>query len=601
MSIKKTHKELERFIESVNPYAGRVGLAYARVSGRRQETEGSGLDSQEKRCLDDLLSQNIPHHKTFRDTFSGGGDFMKRPAMRALLTYIDANPHKKFVVVFDDLKRFARDAMFHFKLKIEFKKRDVLLRCLNYKFDDSDEGQFVELIMSGQAELERKQNRRQVIQKMKACLERGYEPFARRRGYDRIKDHTGSKTLVPNKEGLLIKQALEKFAKGDFIRKVDVARFLHKQGYWKHSKRSAEDYLDDVSDMLNDVFHAGYIEYPDWGVSRRKGVHKGVISLDTFELIQKRLHKEETKARIRIDTSPEFPLRGLVLCPECQQKLTGTFSKGRTKRYPYYYCQAKGCGLYSKMIARDCVERDFRELLRQYRLKEDVSDVAELTFERVWKDEVSGFRQQQVLKTKQRESTEQKVRDLTELVRTARSEMLKNTYEAQLEEAAKDLDGLSREQNIDLKVPYRTALNKSIGMLKNPISIWDTVDTVEKHRLFFFLFDARLAYSKTVGYRTANKLATARVFEEFCDQNSADVDRSGFEPLTPSLQMRCSTTELTARAQKCIIKTFRVIAVVLLYGFKGRYRNLKITLVWRINRSGRLRTGTTSSALRSSR
>jgi len=40
---------------------------------------------------------------------------------------------------------------------------------------------------------------------------------------------------------------------------------------------------------------------------------------------------------------------------------------------------------------------------------------------------------------------------------------------------------------------------------------------------------------------------------------------------------------------------------VLLYGFKGRYRNLKITLVWRINRSGRLRTGTTSSALRSSR
>ena len=541
MSTKRIHKEIRQFVEKEYPYAGRVGLPYVRVSSKRQEVEGSGLDSQEKRCLDDLERAGIPYEKTFRDTFSGGGDFMKRPAMRELLTYIDANPHKRFVVVFDDLKRFARDAMFHLKLKMEFKKRDVLLRCLNYEFDDSEEGEFVELIMAGQAELERKQNRRQVIQKMKACLERGYEPFARRRGYSRAKDPVAGKILVPNEDGLLIKQALGRFAAGDLVRKVDVARYLYERGYWKRSKRPPEDYIDDVSELLTDVFYAGYVEYLPWGVSRRKGTHKGIISLETYELIQKRLRKEDAGARIRVDTSPEFPLRGLVLCPECGQKLTGTYSKGRTKRYAYYYCQTKTCSLYSKMLPRDQVEQDFNKALTKYRLKDDVTELVALTFERVWKEETADFRKQQVLKVRLREDAQQKIRDLTEMTRTAKTEALKRVYEAELEMAVKELDTLPGELNTDLKVPYRTALNKATGMLKNPISIWDTVDTVEKHRLFFFLFDARLAYSKTDGYRTANELAISRMFEEFCDENSDDVDRTGFEPATPTLQMWCST------------------------------------------------------------
>ncbi len=61
-------------------------------------------------------------------------------------------------------------------------------------------------------------------------------------------------------------------------------------------------------------------------------------------------------------------------------------------------------------------------------------------------------------------------------------------------------------------------------MLKNPISIWDSVDIHEQHRLFFFLFEARLSYSKIDAFRTANELSTTRLFEEFSDENSADVD-----------------------------------------------------------------------------
>ncbi len=80
-----------------------------------------------------------------------------------------------------------------------------------------------------------------------------------------------------------------------------------------------------------------------------------------------------------------------------------------------------------------------------------------------------------------------------------------------------------------------------MGLVKSPYKVWRKIDVLEQQNLFFFLFDEKLAYSKTEGYRTTNIPTAARLFEDFVVSNSASVDRTGFEPATPSLQMRCST------------------------------------------------------------
>ncbi len=511
MKLKKTFQNIEK----ANPYEDRVGLVYVRVSSKKQESEGHGRQSQEERCKRDLISIGIPHQKTFPDTYSGGGDFMNRPAIRELLTYIDAHPHKKFLVVFDDLKRFARDTEFHLKLRAAFRSRDVKLRCLNYNFDESPEGMFAETVFAAQAELERHQNRRQVIQKMKARLELGYYCFGNKRGYKLIKDPAHGRLLVPTRDGLILKEALEGFSNGRFTRKVDVARFLFEKGFWK--KRIPERYTDEVSAILQDVIHCGDVEYLPWGVSRRMGKHKGIISRETFELIQKRLNREVAKVRPRANISPEFPLRGLTVCSGCGEKLTAAFCKGK---YPYYYCVAKGCPLKSKSLARKDVEKDFKALLERNRLREDVGEVVNLMYERVWSQEVFEYRLQEGMKKGRLEDLQQKIRDLSDMVRKARSEHLKKVYETQIEETAVELEKLESElQKSDLGVPYRTALGKATGLLKNPIGIWNSVDVMEKHRLFFFLFEKRLEYVKGEGFRTGNSLATTRLFEEFAEQN----------------------------------------------------------------------------------
>jgi DNA invertase Pin-like site-specific DNA recombinase len=111
----------------------------------------------------------------FHDDVSGGGDFMQRPGMVAMLRFMEA--HDGYVVIFDDLKRFARDTIFHLKLRQELAAYGATVECLNFKFEDTPEGQFLETVIAAQGQLERLQNRRQTLQKMKARLERGYYVF----------------------------------------------------------------------------------------------------------------------------------------------------------------------------------------------------------------------------------------------------------------------------------------------------------------------------------------------------------------------------------------------------------------------------------------
>lgn len=142
-------------------------IIYCRVSSERQVNEGHGLDSQEKRCRDYAKNKNYQIEAIFLDEGVSGGLF-ERPAMRKLIEYLDAHTFDKFVIIFDDLSRFARDLSVHLKLKTELTSRGAKFECLNFNFEDSPEGEFIENVIASKAQLDREQNRRQVIQKQKA-------------------------------------------------------------------------------------------------------------------------------------------------------------------------------------------------------------------------------------------------------------------------------------------------------------------------------------------------------------------------------------------------------------------------------------------------
>ncbi|MHA3976478.1 recombinase family protein [Halovulum sp. GXIMD14794] len=272
----------------------------------------------------------------FPDDASGGGDFINRPGMVALLSYLDAQADKDYVVIFDDLKRFARDTEFHIKLRREFQTRGARIECLNFELDDSPEGKFVETIFAAQGELEREQNRRQVIQKMKARVENGYWVFAPPVGYKYAEDRVHGKIMVRDEPiASILAEALEGFASGHLQSQAEVKRFLEGKPALPKDTPVGEIRWQRVQRILSHLTYTAYVEAPKWGVSARRGHHEPIISLETFERIQERV-QGKAKAPARKDISEDFPLRGFVLCDDCGEPMTSCWSKGRSKHYPYF-------------------------------------------------------------------------------------------------------------------------------------------------------------------------------------------------------------------------------------------------------------------------
>jgi site-specific DNA recombinase len=507
-------------------------IIYCRVSSERQANEGHGLDSQENRCRQYANQKGYEVVEVFRDSFTGGGDFMKRPAMSGLLSYVGKNAHKRYVVIFDDLKRFARDVAKHWELRHLFEKLGIELESPNFEFkNDSEEGWLNETVNAVFNEYDRRTNKRQVVQKMKSRLELGYWTFGSKKGYTIVKQSEHGKIAVPNDDGKILAQAIEGFANGIYVRKIDVCKFLVEKGFW--TKQIPERYIDKLTYLLKDSFYAGFIEYPEWEVSRRVGKHMGIISLETYEMVQKRLGKLDFGKRIRKDISDDFKLRGLLVCDDCQSHLTGAWTKGRNKRHPYYLCQNRDCPSCGKSIKRSDVEDKFSELLIKTKLRKDVSILVDTVFDRTWEDEVKNFTHNQNVSVSTMKELEGKIASITNLILSSNSDILRKIYEGQIEGFGKEIEEINSNVNLDLKtddIPYRTALNKVTGLLKSPYSIWVYLSTKEKQDLFYFIFEQKLPYSKKDGYRT-DKIPTAiRLFEDFVNQNTHGVEMAGIEP-----------------------------------------------------------------------
>ncbi len=508
--------------------ANTKALGYCRVSSLTQATDGHGLDSQEHRCRTFAEQKGLEMVKVFRDSHTGGGDFWQRPAMRELLEYVDAHPTERFTVIFDDLKRFARDIQFHWKLRTEFSARGITPACLNFNFEDTPEGGFIETVMAAQGELERKQNRRQVMQKQKARMELGYWPFAARKGYTSVKDPLHGKICKPNAGGEILAEALALFENRTLLRKVDVARFLVEKGFWTGQK--PERYIDKVSHILQDPFYCGDMEYPAWQVKRRTAKHVGIITKDTFERIQKLIRRETTLKRIRWDISPEFRLRGLILCDHCGNHLTAAWSK---KTFPYYICHTKECERYGKSIRRDDIEGQFDILLQQNTLKPEIGTVVGLVFERVWAQEINTMKVEVLNQEGEIRMLQDKVLQLTDAALNAKSAQVKAVYEQQIETTADEINEIKSRSPLvptDLAIPYRTALDKATGLLKSPYKIWQNLNVVEQHSLYYFVFEEKLRYNQVSGYRTEKSSSAIRLFEDFVSKNSLDVEMGGIEP-----------------------------------------------------------------------
>ncbi len=510
-------------------------VIYCRVSSEKQVREGNGLDSQEHRCRAYAASLGLEVENVFRDEGISGGLF-DRPAMKDLVKYLDKNWQKKYIVIFDDLKRFARDVEVHLKLKAELRARDAQLKCLNYNFDDSAEGEFVETIFAAQNQLERKQNKRQVCQKMKARIERGYWCFFAPTGYEYRKDKEHGKLLFPIRPITnLIAEGLNDFANNRLHGQTDLQKFYQSKNLHKLIG-TKQIHLQFIKRIITETLYAGLVEYPEWGIPRRQGHHQRIISEDTFNKIQAKIKKPERKPR---DTDQlEFPLRRIVTCDFCGKTMTGSCnrSKNPNKYYSHYTCNNKECTANPKNITASKVENEYVALLDSIKTEKEVLEMMKVVAMRIWEKKNKDISDLRADREKDIDDIEKQIDEYVSLIPTTKSDSIRARYEAKIEGLDQRVKDLKKELENKKDPNFEEVLNLALKLLGTPAKTWKKSDLKTKIQIHNLIFEENPRYSANKGFGTPKLSLPFYIKRYVIGQNDGMVEVRGVAPLSKRLK-----------------------------------------------------------------
>ena len=517
-----------------------AALLYVRVSSKKQEDEGDGSGSQEHLCRRHAAKLGVPVEAVFYDSKSGFHNFMTRPGMVGVLKHLKSNRRKRYVVIFDDLKRLARRTRFYWELRDTFDEYGAVVASPNFRFDNTPHGRHHETITVSHGELEREENRIQVIQKMTSRVERGYAVTRAPIGYQYKKVKGSGSVLVPDETfAPIVREALEGYASRRFEIQAEVQRFLESHPEWprnRSGKRTDRVNETRVTAMLRNPVYAGLISAPYWDVSMRKGLHEPLITIETHNRIIARLDGDK-RAPARKDLSKDFPLRGFVHC-SCGSPLTASWSRGsKGGLYAYYLCPKRGCEVYGKSIQRAKIEGEFEALLKTLSPSADLFHLAVATFKRAWdmRSEHSASRVQAL--RAQLKDTEGQIEMLLDRIVEAKTQLVAHALEERVEKLTKEKLALA-EKIASGGQPLKSfdqSLRTALTFLSNPWKLW-SFDRIECKRMVLKLaFADNLQYARNEGFRTPNLALPFMALADFSAPERRMVGATGIEPVTTTM------------------------------------------------------------------
>lgn len=265
-------------------------------------------------------------------------------------------------------------------------------------------------------------------------------------------------------------------------------RFLKEKNY--HGNLLRPVHLEFVKRILKQtLFYAGYIEYPAWGVSRRKGHHQPIISLAAHEKIQARL-RGEVKAFTRKTAHPDFPLRPFVLCVSCAKPLTASWNTGNGGRYPNYFCQQKKCRYRYKTIEKGDIEGDFVVLLKQAKARKETLRLARAAALDLWNTKVKNLQERNAEISYEIESVSRAISTFLERISETSKRSVIKAYESKIEELESKKALLEERlgQTDVANYDFKTALGLVLDFVENPSKRWESPLMSDKRLVLKLVF-----------------------------------------------------------------------------------------------------------------
>ena len=507
-------------------------VIYCRVSSKAQVKRGDGLGSQETRSREYARMKGYTVIKVFTDDLTGR--IVGRPGMNAMLAYLRKHRSDKCAAIIDDISRLARNVEAHWELRRTIIKAGGTLESPSLEFRNDADSRMVENVLAGAAQHQSEKNAEQTLNRMQARLMNGYWVFQAPRGYRYEKRNQQGKLLVRDEPvASIIQEALEGYASGRFESRSEVKRFLESQPLYPKDLPNGEIRWQRITDLLTRSLYAGYIEAPNWNISRRKGNHEGLISFAAFEKIQERMNGS-AKAPARPDLNEDFPLRGFVLCADCDNPLTACWSAGQKAKYAYYLCHSKGCTSYRKSIPRHKIEGAFSELLDGMQPSKSLYTLAKAMFKDVWDQRIAQASLMGKSVKQEIKKLDRKIEQLLDRIVDANSNSIINAYEKRIEQI--ETEKLIMAENIQKsakpKHTYGEMFEHALIFLANPQILWHSPRLEDKRTVLKLAFSERLAYDRNGGFRTPKKSFPFKVLDTVLKGKKMMVHPTRFELMT---------------------------------------------------------------------
>ncbi len=516
-------------------------ILYVRVSTDEQAGRGYSLRDQEQKLFAYCQTNKLNVLAIYREDYSA--KTFKRPEFRKLLEFCKKNKKSVNQVIFIKWDRFSRNTAESYQMIATFNSLAIRVNAIEQPLDLTipEQGLMLAVYLSI-PEVENHRRSLNVTAGMRRALKEGRYVGSAPLGYDNGRDSAKKPLLTPNKDAILIQEAFELMATGVYNQK-EVLNKLKAKGL-KSSKTPFSNLLK------NPIYHGAIFikAYKDEKETTIHGIHEPLVTKALFDKVQDIInHRRNNNHTKHKKLNDKFPLKGFLLCPVCNNPLTGSTSKGRTKHYSYYHCISPCNGRY---VLED-VNEWFNEFLNSISLSGPLKNL----FEEVVKEQLAKLAETNKIGPKhfeQLKKLEQKLERLQDMF--VDGELDKNDYHTTKLRYENIIAETKEKENkvIDEKSVfelYQKAINKTETIGKQ----YSNADIESKRLLLGSIFPKKIHFEN-------KKVRTADVnpiLNEILSVNRAyggikkwdktkklalshRVNAEGFEPSTACLEGRCS-------------------------------------------------------------
>lgn len=334
----------------------KTAYLYVRVSTDEQKRKGYSLPEQEDRLFKYCRYNNIEVKGIYREDFSAKN--FNRPEWKKLFLAIKSKPKEDKNILFIKWDRFSRNVEYAYEMIGMLRKYRTTAMAIDQPIDFSvPECTVMLAVYLSVPEAENSRRALNTANGMRRAKQMGRYPSKAPLGFINL-------TTVDSKKIIALKQpeaGIIRWAFLQLVKNIHTIEEVRKMADGRGLKCSRSYFFR----LIRNPVYCGLVSIKSESEEPYmvKGIHEPLVSETLFHEVQNIINTKRKVTSKRDDLKATFFLRGMLVCPLCDRKLCGSFSRGSTKRYPYYHCQGRCKTRINALFLNECYERKLQELM----------------------------------------------------------------------------------------------------------------------------------------------------------------------------------------------------------------------------------------------